>query len=408
VKVETILDSKLDINIFAEQNVNTLNLRSTNGDVIIEAKKGSATIGGVLQTNGGDAYIRAFKKVISKHIISKGGDVFVISDSDFIRTGYIRTDSEIEDGNVYLKAGKNIKVFDIVNVDNISYSIYTGEGQVYIAQYLIKDGAKRNDFFIGNAGNSGTKGGVKGDVIEWTLPSVFYPQPPLQLSPLHKKIVTEANNLLPSPNTKEWSNALALRYGIQKEISEKNAKKFVNDFKNQWVSGYKNIIIQASNKFDIPSDLLAAVAWAEVAGDPSFLDDYAYSARALGIYRGSPSETSFGNTSVQLRRAAEALGYDLEQLDQNEKATIISSLQDPRQNLFIAAKHLSDIVDKYLPNTSSDQISDKDKLALAGAYNRGPVYPTLEDFWRYPGNGKNYAGGYGRDAFEGLHQSNWF
>jgi hypothetical protein len=225
---------------------------------------------------------------------------------------------------------------------------------------------------------------------------------------LHKQIVTEANNLLPSPNTREWNNVLALRYVIQKGIDEKNADKFINDFKNQWVSGYKNIIIQASNKFDIPSDLLAAVAWREVGGDPSFLDDYAYSARQAGIYSGSPSETSFGNTSVQLRRAAEALEYDLEQLTQVVENDIIYSLQNPRQNLFIAAKHLSDIKDKYLPNINSDEISSRDKLALAGAYNRGPVYPTLEDFWKYPDNGTNYAGGYGRSAFEGLDQCNCF
>ena len=189
--------------------------------------------------------------------------------------------------------------------------------------------------------------------------------------------------------------------------TQDDAEKFVNDFKKQWISGYKNIIIQAADKFDIPSDLLAAIAWREVAGDPPFFD-YVYDARSLGIYPGSPYETSFGNTSIQLRNAADALGYNPEQLTPHEESTIILSLQNPIQNLFITAKYLSNVIDKYLPNTSSDQISSRDKLALAGAYHRGTVYPTLEDFWLYPGNGTNYAGGYGRSAFEGLEQCKCF
>jgi hypothetical protein len=47
-------------------------------------------------------------------------------------------------------------------------------------------------------------------------------------------------------------------------------------------------------------------------------------------------------------------------------------------------------------------------MALAGAYNRGAVYLNLEDFWRRPGNGRSYAGGYGRRAFDDLKRCNCF
>jgi len=97
------------------------------------------------------------------------------------------------------------------------------------------------------------------------------------------------------------------------------------------------------------------------------------------------------------------------QLTSYERTQIRHSLQNPNQNLFITAKYLSDLRERYLPNqTNPSQISERDKLALAGAYHRGAVYSDLEGFWNNPGNGRNYAGGYGRSAFEGLKRCNCF
>ena len=271
------------------------------------------------------------------------------------------------------------------------------------------DGGDDNLYrYVGNSSLNYTDPSGLTPIFQWTLPSTLYPQN--QLNPLHRQIINDANQLLPHANTKEWRNIDALEYYRLSKIKkdEKSAQEFVENFKNQWVCGYKDIINEAANEFNIPPDLLAAIAWREVGGDPPAFD-LAADARSLGLYPGHPDETSFGNTSIQLRNAASALGYDPNQLTPQERTQLRYSLQNSNQNLFITAKYLSDLIEKYIPDhTNPSQISERDKLALAGAYHRGAVYSDLEDFWNNPGNGKNYAGGYGRSAFNGLKRCNCF
>jgi hypothetical protein len=240
------------------------------------------------------------------------------------------------------------------------------------------------------------------DIIQWGTPPFFSPEDS-DLSSLHKRITERVNQIEPVSNTNEWDSGDFIEWQARSRISKEAGEQYINDFKNQWVRGYKKFIIEAANEFNIPPRLLAAIAWREVGGDPHFLDTGAHSFRSLGIFSGAPNETSFGDLSVQIRRAAEALGYDPNQLNGKQENRIISSLQDSRQNIFIAAKHLSDLRDKYLPGREPNALSERDLLALAGAYNVGPIYPTLEDFWKY-----DYAGGYGRSAFNGLAQCGCF
>ncbi|GEM_PF-3624061 len=231
---------------------------------------------------------------------------------------------------------------------------------------------------------------------------------PNQLSPLHLQIINDANQLSPRGNTREWTNIDAFNYYRLLRTNQQAAQEFIGNFKNQWVCGHEDIINQASNRFNIPPDLLAAIAWREVGGDPPAFDAVA-DFRELGLYPGHPDHTSFGNTSIQLRNAASALGYNPSRLTSYQRMTLRVSLQNPNQNLFITAKYLSDLINKYIPNTTDPStISERDKLALAGAYHRGAVYSNLEDFWNYPGNGKNYAVGYGRSAFDGLKSCSCF
>jgi soluble lytic murein transglycosylase-like protein len=114
-------------------------------------------------------------------------------------------------------------------------------------------------------------------------------------------------------------------------------------FKNQWVHGNRSAINAAAKRFDLPPGLVAGVAYNEVGGDPQSIDSLAYALRGDS----TRDRTSFGDLSVQVRRAAEALGYDpSNDLSPSQRRMLIESLKDPTQNIFIAAKHLADLRDK--------------------------------------------------------------
>lgn len=55
---------------------------------------------------------------------------------------------------------------------------------------------------------------------------------------------------------------------------------------------------------------------------------------------GPPAETSFGLIAIQVRRGAEVLGYDPENLTEGWRDTIEAALQDPGQNISIASEYL--------------------------------------------------------------------
>jgi RHS repeat-associated protein len=216
------------------------------------------------------------------------------------------------------------------------------------------------------------------------------------LTPIHQEIINLTRKTRVIPGTNEWQNldAVAFRVGFLD----------INKFKNQWVCGYKDVITQAARRFDIPVRLLAAIAWREVGGAPPIFDPFAYNLRRLTGITGNAFQTSYGDLSIQIQVAANALGYsDPAYLTYSQWVQLLRSLEAPRQNVFIAAKVLADIKTKYLPGRSASSItSDYELSALAGAYNRGAVYRALQEFWD-----RQYAQ-YGRSAFMGLKQCGCF
>ena len=213
------------------------------------------------------------------------------------------------------------------------------------------------------------------------------------LSPLHRQIMKQADRADSNPNE-------APKWNLVKFTQWQRGKLDINQFKNDWISYYKNVIKEAANQFDIPPILLASIAHIEVGGSPPAEDDLIYQLRSLpgannlpGAFGNSPKLTSFGDLSIQLLTAAEALGYDPNKLDDLQEASIKNSLQDPSQNIFIAAKHLSDLKNIYFSEKTSQDLTDEDLMTIAGAYNRGPI--PYDQLWKY-----GYAGGYGREAVE--------
>jgi hypothetical protein len=85
-----------------------------------------------------------------------------------------------------------------------------------------------------------------------------------------------------------------------------------------------------------------------------------------------PQLTSFGNVSTQIRRAAETMGYDPARMSQAQEDAIVASLEDPRQNIFIAASHLADLRDIDFPTARGGAMTLEQMRVVATRFNRGP------------------------------------
>ena len=184
------------------------------------------------------------------------------------------------------------------------------------------------------------------------------------LSPLHKQLKNVAANYPPEKGTLEWTLGWQARWKIGGDS--------IFEFKDQWVRGYRRAIVAAARKFDLPAELVAGVAYNEVGGDPLWMDSLAYNLR-IGSKQ---DKTSFGNMSLQIRRAAQTLNYKT--LGGGEKAAIIASLTDSQTSIFIAAKHLADLRDIDFKGTRSSKLTKDQIEVIATRYNAGPDLPLIK------------------------------
>lgn len=160
-------------------------------------------------------------------------------------------------------------------------------------------------------------------------------------------------------------------------------RNLLKNYKDTWVRGHREHIASLANLHRIPALLLAGVAWIEVGGDPEWIDSVAYSVRAFDhvadpyleplTVTKRPELTSLGNVSIQLRRAAEALGLDFAAMTGHQKEALISCLSADETNLNIVAKHLSQLREIDFPDS---YFWSDDQIRVVGArYNRGPSLP---------------------------------
>ncbi len=178
-------------------------------------------------------------------------------------------------------------------------------------------------------------------------------------------------------NSVKWKNTDAIYWkGL-------GGDQFIHGKKLEFISQYRDVIKDAAERYDLPEELVAGVVYCEYGGDPMFIDDVAYSVRAfdwcgpewvddnLTITR-NPDLTSFGNVSIQVRRAWESLGYRRSEVSDSIKQDIINSLKNPVENIYISAKHISDLRDIQYPDMSAEEFTDEEILVVATRYNRGP------------------------------------
>lgn len=180
------------------------------------------------------------------------------------------------------------------------------------------------------------------------------------LTSLHNEIRDLAAKYPPKPGTNEWTAEDLLRL-----LSD----EATFDFKRQWVHGYRDAINAAADRFDLPRELVAGVAFIEVGGDPLPIDDIAYGLRKTT----SRDRTSIGNMSVQVRRAIRSLGYDTSSdLSPSQRRMIITSLKNPQTSIFVAAKHLSDLRNRDYEGVSALHLNKNQIEVIATRFNFGP------------------------------------
>ena len=199
-----------------------------------------------------------------------------------------------------------------------------------------------------------------------------------------------------------WDTVLVAAWQADKRLFSKTDDILIM-FKAQWLHGNRNLIRAAAQKYDIPLELLAGVAWSEVGGDPPWVDPAAYYVRSkvtpyipeqywgkapdmlinnpiskyLGVEKRwsdatkDPQKTSFGDLSMQIRVAAETLGISPEQLDVAMEKEIIRALQKPEFSIFIAAKHLADLKRVDFADVPSDKLTMDQIATIASRYNIG-------------------------------------
>ena len=116
-----------------------------------------------------------------------------------------------------------------------------------------------------------------------------------------------------------------------------------DDERREYIFTNKHLLRNAARDSGLPPEMVAGIAWKEVEGDPSWTDDAFPWARRNLPFTGDQDMTSLGPMSIQVRRAAEVLGYDPENLSDQQRDEVTGALKDPAQNVYIASEYLAQL-----------------------------------------------------------------
>jgi hypothetical protein len=142
-----------------------------------------------------------------------------------------------------------------------------------------------------------------------------------------------------------------------------------------YVSANRQLLTAAAQDCGLPPGMMAGIAWREVGGAPRLLDDLVY--RGRGILPGTDDrdKTSMGPLAVQVRRAAEVLGYDPHHLAGRQRKIVVAAVRDPGQNIFIAAGYLAQLKgESEFAGVPPERMTHAHLEELATRYNGGPFY----------------------------------
>jgi hypothetical protein len=151
-----------------------------------------------------------------------------------------------------------------------------------------------------------------------------------------------------------------------------------------WIRDNKALIADAAMRSGIPPDMLAAILLTERDDGPNnFLVE---EGRALDIVPGERDETSYGPMEIQIRRAADVLGYGPGSLTGDQRDEIRGALCDPVRSLYIAAEYMEQLkAGSEFADVPAGQMTDENYRQLAERYNGGPDYNS-DDAKKYGGD----------------------
>ncbi|MFS0698110.1 hypothetical protein [Streptomyces nitrosporeus] len=144
--------------------------------------------------------------------------------------------------------------------------------------------------------------------------------------------------------------------------------------RREYISANKGLIRAAAHDAGLPPEMIAGIAWQEVEGDPGALDDAALEARKI-IPGEDPGRTSMGPIAIQVRRAAEVLGYDPAHLTDMQRSVVVDAIKDPAKNIFIASEYLAQLkAESGFAGVPPEEMTRAQMQELAARYNGGPYY----------------------------------
>lgn len=148
-----------------------------------------------------------------------------------------------------------------------------------------------------------------------------------------------------------------------------------DDDRFAYISANKQLIVAAAEHCGLAPEMLAGIAWQEIGGAPRVADDVAYEVRKVLPGTDDPDKTSMGPLAVQVRRAAEVLGYDPGNLAGEQRRAVVEAVREPRQNIFVAAAYLAhEKAASEYADVPSERMTRAQMQDLAARYNGGPYY----------------------------------
>lgn len=164
-----------------------------------------------------------------------------------------------------------------------------------------------------------------------------------------------------------------------------------NAERREWIRANRKHITDAAAYTGLPADMVAGIAWQEVQGDPKWVDDvsdnyrqsqyemwpeFQWVADKVGL-SGDADQTSMGPIAIQIRRSAEVLGYDPENLTPAQRDEVEEATQDPGTNVYIASEYLAQLkAESSFADVPADQMTPAQYQELAARYNGGPGWQT--------------------------------
>ncbi|MGW2275488.1 hypothetical protein [Streptomyces yangpuensis] len=150
-----------------------------------------------------------------------------------------------------------------------------------------------------------------------------------------------------------------------------------DDGRREYISHNSELIKAAAIESGLPPEMVAGIAWQEVEGDPGVLDDLARAGRSIIPGSEDPDRTSMGPLSIQVRRAAEVLGYDPQHLTETQREVVVAAVRDPAKNIFIASEYLAQLkAESGFADVRPEEMTREQMRELAARYNGGPSYES--------------------------------